>query len=169
MDHIDMSLLEIRPSPGQCKTEDPTLKHHRHHIRARAEIKTGKAADLDDIVNEMIKTMPYESILDIAEDFDEMFDPDNEENIPQWKCTDYVGMRKNPEATNLKDYRWLAKLDQFRQWYKRTWRRWYEERPKTEVRTYGLEKDKSCDDIVTIIKDIITKAAIWDKNQWQSE
>ena len=69
----------------------------------------------------MIKTMPYESILDLAEEFDELFDPASEEKIPQWKCTDYVGMRKTPEATNLKDYRWLAKLNQFRQWYPKTW------------------------------------------------
>ena len=110
----------------------------------------------------MIKEIPCDSITDIADEFDSLFDPDDNSKVPQWECTDYVGLRKNPNAVKLTEYRWLAKLSQLRHMYPKTWRSIYQHRDRRKnVNICGFEPERSCEDIVTIIKDIVTKATIW--------
>ena len=84
-----------------------------------------------------------------------------EEHPPLWNCTPYTGMAKSKEAETTDEYRWLAVVDVFNQWYNRTWRRNYRDAIKNSpLHTRGFTKGAGIESMINILKTATNKAFI---------
>ena len=123
------------------------------HFQARAAANNGKGADENNTVPEIIKNLPYKATTHIHEKFNITYNHTNSTTTPhkpynnneqptRWQNTNYNGLQKHANAKLLKDHRWIAKLDHYRQWYNKGWLPMYiiPHTSHHNPRSYGFEK-----------------------------
>ena len=98
-------------------------------IEARACMSKNRAADNNGIVAEHLKTLTFQSCVQVHKHFNNLYKGRETKHPKQWNVTPYTGIPKTKRAEAPDEYRWIANIDLVNQWYNRTWREHYRQAP----------------------------------------
>ena len=97
------------------------------------------------------------------EKINRLFTGRDKEHPEEWDLAPQTGMPKTTGVLTATDYRWLTITDHMNQWYNRSWREQFRERPLvTKVHTWGFCKEVGPEPVQDIARAAIRKAFIWD-------
>ena len=132
-------------------------------LEARAGMNNNKAKDNTGIVHEHLKTLTYRGVMSVHESFTRLYTGRDKEHPEQRNITRQTGKPKLTGTLTVTEFRWLSITDHLNQWYNRSWRDQFWERPQiTKVHTWGFTKGVGPEPVQDIIiRTAVQKAHVW--------
>ena len=130
-------------------------------LRARAEMKTGRAPGTDGITTDIYRLIPFMMIPEIGKLFTQRLEG-NEDSPPSWKELQFVAIPKPDRVDGLQGFRWICVSDVLQKWYLRLLRaKLREEARKTSLHAYGFREATSTCHLTGVLREALCTAEKW--------
>ena len=91
------------------------------------------------------------------------------EESTTWQLIEFVGLPKERNAINLKQYRWIGKLSCFLKCYLQSLRPSYIQQMKpSNVNIFGFRAGKFTEDLTAVLKELLHQSTTWSKRLYIS-